>query len=107
MDGYFYLANKSVFRHEGHVYEDNKAAAIRPKDVSSDRAKLMQTMYGCGVKSGQIPRIMNMMDKDVYGSYLPKNIINMTEKMKRVEDMANGINASMSDAEKTLRELES
>ena len=41
-----------------------------------------------------------------YGSFLPKTIYNMNTKSRKMFDLAKGITSKMTDAEKTLKQLE-
>ena len=86
--------------HPTQVVEKNE------KDLSEVELRYLDFLYEERVSPSQISRILTKMKGIEYGSFLPKTIYNMNTKSWKMFDLAKGITSKMTDAEKTLKQLE-
>jgi hypothetical protein len=65
----------------------------------------VNVLYDANVPPNTISKIMSTLLEDDKGTFLSKNIFNITEKNKSLLNMANGILQSMTKAEKVIQIL--
>ena len=105
-DCYFYLSKCGNICHNDHLFQAVSASSRSSKEFNDEDRNLLEIMYDNRVKPAQMARIMTDMKGKNSGVFLPKTIYDMNAKTKKMLNLAKGIEPKMSDAEKTLKKLE-
>ncbi len=121
----------SSLQHSFHPKLDHSATTLREKDLQNNDLKLVSynvyfvsfhiiatgiysvcvllfqvnVLHDANVPPSTISKIMSTLREDDKGTFLPKNIFNITKKSKSLLNMANGILQSMTEAEKMIQIL--
>jgi len=105
-DNYFYLSQSSSLKHNDHPYIPPEAIARGEKDLDLAEKEFMNIMYEHRVSNNAIGKIMQTIKGKEFGNFIPKSIYRMNQKTENMLNLAEGITADMSDAQKTLKKLE-
>ena len=106
-NGYWYLASSSTLEHTGHPPLPPSSVSLSSSLLGTEKMEFYYSLYDSGVAPGHASDVMtSMCGKGTNGTFLPKTILNMNAKTKRMRDLSQGITSDMSDAEKTLVYLE-
>ncbi len=127
----WYLYRGSSLQHSFHPKLDHSTTTPGEKDLQNNDLKLLScndyfvsfyiiatgiysicvllfqvnVLYDANVPPSTLSKIMSTLREDDKGTFLPKNIFNITEKSKGLLNMANGILQSMTKAEKVIQNL--
>ena len=105
-DNYFYLSKTSSLKHNDHPYIPPEAISRGEKDLDMPEKDFMNILYEHRVSNNAIGKIMQTIKGKSFGNFIPKSIYRMNQKTENMLNLAEGITADMSDAQKTLKKLE-
>ena len=102
----FYLSTKSCLNH--HHHPALKADAILRGHVVMEQGNLdlLSLLLSVNATGVQISQIMQSLKGPETGTYLPKRIYDMNQKMEQLQDLALGLIHGCSDAKKTIAKLQ-
>ena len=105
-NNHWYLHANSCLHHKHHPSLDDCARLRSSKDMNALEMNLMNIMYDATLPPSKVSQVLSIVNTDEKGTYLPKTLFNVTEKCRNLEDVANGILPTCSDAEKTIKYLQ-
>ena len=105
-DSYFYLATSSCLIHQGHSYIPPDAISRGENDLDDNDKSFVEMMYEHRVRNSTIGNILQSMNGKESGQFIQKAIYYMNKKTEDMLNIAEGITADMTDAQKTLKKLE-
>jgi hypothetical protein len=105
-DGRFYLSTKSSLNHCHHSPLKADAILRGQNDIEQGDLDLLSLLFSVNATGIQISQIMQSLKGPESGTYLPKRIYNMNQKMEQLQDLALGLIPGCLDAVKTISKLE-
>ncbi len=102
---HWYISSNSSLDHKHHPKLDNQAISLSQSDISKQELRLLNVLYDVNVPPSKISTVLDTVRDDHRGTFLPKTLFNLNEKCRNLIDIANGIQPTCSDAEKTLKYL--
>lgn len=105
-DNGVYLSTKSNLNHEHHPYLKSTAKLCGQGDLENGDIDLISLLNDSNVSPTQIMNIMNKLKGPNSGTFLPKRIYDMSQKVEDLHDLANGLLPYCNDAQKTIMKLE-
>ncbi len=102
----FYLSTKSYLNHRHHSALKADAILRGQNDMKQVDLTLLSLLFSINATGGQIQQIMQTLKGPESGTYLPKRIYDMNQKMEQLQDLALGLIPGCSDAIKTFTKLE-
>ena len=108
-NGRWFLHSDSCLQHEFHYKIPTEASVLGSSDLSDSEEKWVEEMYNMGLSNGTIAGVMTgyFKKKGRQGQFQRTGIKNITYKYTKEMNLLSGIEADMSQADKTLRELNS
>ena len=106
-DGRWFLHDNTNLEHKFHYEIPPKASVLDPTDLTKDEEAWIEEMYKMGLSNGTISGVMtgyfNQNGKE--GAFKVEGIKHLTQKHTKEMNLLSGIESDMSQAEKTIREL--
>ena len=106
VDNHIYLSTKTNLNHEHHPRLNSNAILRGQSDLENGDIDLISLLYDANVSSTQIVNIMDQLKGPNNGTFLPKRIYDMSQKVEDLRDLANGLLPECNDAQKTIAKLE-
>ena len=106
-NGRWFLHSDSCLQHEFHYEIPTEASVLGSSDLSDSEEKWVEEMYNMGLSNGTIAGVMTgyFNKKGRQGQFQRTGIKNITYKYTKEMNLLSGIEADISQADKTLREL--
>jgi hypothetical protein len=105
-DDQFYLSTKSCLQHPYHPFLKADAILYGQSDMEQADIDLLSLLFSVEATPLQISQNMQSLKGTVSGTLLPKRVYDMNQKTEQLHDLALGLFAGCSDAEKTIANLE-
>jgi len=104
-DDCFYLSTKSCLDHRHHPALKADAILHVQNEMEQGDLDLLSLLFSVNATAVQISQIMQNLKGPESGTYLPKRINDMNQKMEQLQDLALGLILGCSDAGKTISKL--
>jgi hypothetical protein len=103
----WYLSHKSSLTHEHRHEFPPEATKFDFYVLNEDESSWMKQMYNMGLSNGTIAGVLNgfLHSKGKKGSFQPTDVRNMTDRYSKELDLLSGVSQDMSQAERTINEL--
>ena len=101
-----YLSTNSNLSHCHHPHLKSEAILRGQRDLEQGDIDLITLLNDVNVPPTQIVHIMEELKGTDGGTFLPKRIYDMSQKVEDLKDFANGLLPESNDAHKTIAKLE-
>ena len=103
-DRRYYLSKKNSIHHIGHPKAPVEDKLNSSKDISFQDMKWVTPMLELGYSGSTVAMILDKTHGS--GSFYSKTVVNLSQKMLKVKELAQNIDSSWSCAEKLMHFLE-
>ena len=107
VNGRWFLHDNTNLEHTFHHKIPPKASVLDATDLSKDEEAWIEEMYKTGLSNGTISGVMTcyFSKHGKEGAFKVEGIKHLTQKYTQEMNVLSGIECHMSQAEKTIREL--
>ncbi len=105
-DDHFYLSAKSCLQHCNHPFLKADAILCGQSDMEKADIDLLSLLFSVEAIPVQISQIMQCLKGTELGTLLPRRVYDMNQKTEQLHDLALGLIAGCSEAEKNIAKLE-
>jgi hypothetical protein len=106
IDKNIYLSTRSNLKHEHDPRINANAILCGQRDLDTNDINLITLLDEVNVSPTQIVNIMEQLKGRNGGSFLPKRVYDLSQKVEDLQDFANGLLPECNDAQKTIIKLE-
>jgi len=106
IDKNIYLSTKSNLNHKHHPRMNSNAILRGQRDLDNNDIDLITLLNDVNVSPSQIVNIMEQLKGHNGGTFLPKRVYDLSQKVEDLQDFANGLLPECNDAQKTIIKLE-